>query len=181
MKTESCSIPGVLLCRPAVFPDARGYFKELSRANECAAAGMPDAFVQTNMSFSRPRVLRGLHYQIRHPQAKLVSVAFGAVFDVVVDCRPSSPAFGTWASFRLSAEGGEELYVPPGLAHGFQVLGDSPAAVVYQCGDYYHPGDEGGLRWDSPSLAIPWPFPDPVMSEKDRALPVFSPDLPFPV
>ena len=109
-----------------------------------------------------------------------MSVAFGELFDVVVDCRPSSPAFGKWASFLLSAERGEELYVPAGLAHGFQVVGNSPAAVVYQCDDYYHAGDEGGLNWASPALAIPWPDRDPVLSDKDRALPPFSPDLVFP-
>ena len=179
MNTETCDIPGVLLCRPAVHGDARGYFKEISRRNECEAAGMRPV-LQTNMSFSKPGVLRGLHYQIRHPQEKLVSVAVGEIFDVVVDCRPSSPAFGKWASFLLSAERGEELYVPAGLAHGFQVVGNSPAAVVYQCDDYYHAGDEGGLNWASPALAIPWPDRDPVLSDKDRALPPFSPDLVFP-
>ena len=180
MDISPCDIPGVLLLRPAVHPDRRGFFKEVSRNDECAAAGLPDGFRQVNMSYSKPRVLRGLHFQIEHPQAKLVSVAHGEIFDVVVDCRHGSPAFGKWAAFRLSAERGEELFVPAGLAHGFQVVGDEPAAVVYQCDDYYRPGDEGGLHWASPALAIPWPVASPILSDKDAALPPFSPDLRFP-
>lgn len=179
MNTETCSLAGVLLCRPAVFGDRRGFFKEISRRSDCEAAGMHPV-LQTNMSYSKPGVLRGLHYQIRHPQEKLVSVAHGEIFDVVVDCRPASPTFGRWESFRLSASRGEELFVPAGFAHGFQVLGDEPAAIVYQCDDYYRPGDEGGLNWASPALAIPWPVAEPVLSDKDAALPPFSPDLAFP-
>ena len=179
MTFTPCTLPGLLLARPAVHPDARGYFKEISRRAECEAVGM-NPVLQTNMSYSKPGVLRGLHYQIRHPQQKLVSVAHGEIFDVVVDCRRSSPFFGRWESFRLTAAGGEELFVPAGFAHGFQVVGDEPAAVVYQCDDYYHPGDEGGVNWASPALAIPWPGAEPVLSDKDAALPPFSADLVFP-
>jgi len=177
---ETCELAGVLFRRVRVFPDSRGSFKELSRVEALAAAGVTAPIVQVNCSVSRPGVLRGLHYQLKFPQAKLVTVAYGAVHDVVVDCRPASPTFGRWAAFDLTADGGEQLYVPRGFAHGFAVLGDAPAAVVYQCDDYYHPGDEGGLLWNSPALAIPWPVRDPVLSEKDRVLPPFAPDLPFP-
>lgn len=177
---EAGALAGVLFRRVRVFPDVRGSFKELSRADALAAAGVSRPFVQTNCSVSRPGVLRGLHYQVRFPQAKLVTVAHGAVHDVVVDCRPGSPTFGRWAAFDLTADGGEQLYVPRGFAHGFAVLGKSPAAVVYQCDDYYHPGDEAGFRWDSPALAIPWPVRAPILSEKDLGLRPFAADLPFP-
>lgn len=181
MTIETCPLEGVRLLRPPVFRDARGMFKELSRRDAYAALGIDSDFVQVNSSVSSPGVLRGLHYQRRFVQSKLVAVAAGAVWDVVVDCRPASPTFGKWSAFTLTAEGGEELFVPKGFAHGFQVLGDAPAAVVYQCGDYYHAGDEGGVNWASPALAIPWPVRDPVLSDKDRNLPPFSPDLEFPL
>ena len=177
---ETCRLAGVILFRPVVHGDARGYFKELSRRDAYAEAGADTDFVQVNASCSRPGVLRGMHYQLRHTQAKLVAVAAGAVYDVVVDCRRASPTFGRWAGFTLTAEGGEELYVPEGFAHGFQVVSRENAVVVYQCNDYYHPGDEGGVNWASPALGIDWPDRDPILSDKDRALPDFSPDLPFP-
>lgn len=180
MNAETCGLAGVKLFRPAVHRDARGFFREVSRRSVLEAEGVALPFVQVNLSVSAPGVLRGLHYQKEHVQAKLVAVCVGAVRDVVVDCRPGSPTFGKWAAFTLTAEGGEELFVPAGFAHGFAVLGDVPATVLYQCDDYYHPGDEGGVRWDSPALAIDWPVRDPVLSEKDRSLPPFSPDLAFP-
>lgn len=180
MIAETCPLSGVLLLKPPVFRDSRGCFKELSRRDSYAALGVDTDFVQVNSSVSGPRVLRGLHYQREHVQAKLVSVCSGAIWDVVLDCRPGSPTFGRWHSFTLTAEGGEELFVPEGFAHGFEVLGEEKAAIVYQCTDYYHPGDEGGVNWASPALAIDWPDRDPVMSEKDRLLPPFSPGLAFP-
>lgn len=174
MSFETCDLPGVVICRPRVFADNRGYFKEISRNDTYRANGIVSDFVQANMSFSTHNVLRGLHYQLKYPQAKLVSVAYGRVYDVVVDCRRSSPTFGKWIGVVLSAEGGEEIYVPEGFAHGFCVLGDAGASVVYQCSDYYHPGDEYGLNWQSAGLGIDWPVCEPVVSAKDAALPSFD-------
>ena len=173
MSFETCCLPGVVVVRPRVFPDARGFFKEISRRDLYAANGIDRDFVQVNMSHSRRDVLRGLHYQLGFPQAKLVSVAYGRVYDVVVDCRRSSPAFGQWFGLELSAEGGEEIFVPEGFAHGFHVLSDA-AAIVYQCSDYYHPGDEYGLNWASKRLSIGWAAGTPVLSAKDAALPMFE-------
>jgi len=170
---ETCNLPDVILCRPRVFSDNRGFFKEISRADACRDNGMDRNFVQVNMSFSTRNVLRGLHYQLTFPQAKLVSVAYGRIYDVVVDCRRRSPAFGRWFGVELSAAGGEALFVPEGFAHGFCVLGDA-ASVVYQCSDYYHPGDEYGLNWQSPTLGITWPTDKPVLSDKDAVLPFFE-------
>lgn len=181
MVFETCELGGAVICRPKVFKDNRGYFKELSRRDLYAANGIDREFVQVNMSLSARNVLRGLHYQLKFPQAKLVSVAFGEIYDVIVDCRRSSPTFGKWIGIELTAEGGEELFVPEGFAHGFHVKSEF-ASVVYQCSDYYHPGDEFGLNWSSPELAIDWDTMDPVMSDKDIALPLFgainSADLP---
>ena len=173
MSFETCILPGAVIVRPKVFPDNRGYFKEVSRRDTYAANGIDRDFVQINMSHSRHGVLRGLHYQLKFPQAKLVSVAYGAIYDVIIDCRKSSPAFGKWIGVKLTAEGGEELFVPEGFAHGFTVLSDQ-AAVVYQCSDYYHPGDEYGLNWASKKLAIDWPEAHPILSDKDLALPLLE-------
>ena len=173
MGFETCPLPGVVVVRPRVVPDSRGFFKEISRRDLYAANGIDREFVQINMSFSRAGVLRGLHYQLKFPQAKLVSVAFGRIYDVVVDCRRGSPAFGRWIGVELSAEGGEEIFVPEGFAHGFCVLGEA-ASVVYQCSDYYHPGDEYGLNWASKRLGIGWAVKTPVVSDKDAALPMFE-------
>lgn len=173
MAFETCGLGGIVICRPKVFKDNRGYFKELSRRDLYAANGIDREFVQVNMSFSKRNVLRGLHYQLKFPQAKLVSVAMGAIYDVVVDCRRSSPTFGKWFGIELTAEGGEELFVPEGFAHGFHVKSEC-ASVVYQCSDYYHPGNEFGLNWASPELAINWDTTDPIMSEKDLVLPSFG-------
>ena len=173
---STCDLEGVVLCAPKVMRDSRGFFKEISRADACAANGMgAGGFVQVNMSHSVRGVLRGLHYQMKHAQAKLVSVAHGSIYDVIVDCRKSSRTFGRWIGVELSAEGGEELFVPLGFAHGFYVRSET-AAVVYQCSDYYQPGDEYGVNFASPSLGIGWGFggAQPVVSEKDAVLPAFE-------
>jgi dTDP-4-dehydrorhamnose 3,5-epimerase len=170
---ETCELEGIIICRPKVFKDNRGYFKEVSRRNVYAANGIDRDFVQVNMSFSKHGVLRGLHYQLKYPQAKLISVAYGKIYDVVVDCRRSSKTFGRSLGIELTADGGEELFVPEGFAHGFYVRSEC-ASVVYQCNDYYQPGDEFGLNWASPELAINWGTTDPIMSEKDLALPRFA-------
>lgn len=181
MKFDTCDLQGVVICRPVVHPDSRGFFREISRRDEYAAAGVDMDIVQVNTSCSRPGVLRGMHYQLHHVQSKLVSCVSGAILDVIVDCRPGSATFGKWFSIELSAENGVELFVPQGFAHGIQVLGDQPATIVYQVNDYYHPGDEGGFNWASPELGIAWPNKAPVISDRDAALPMFSRDLAFPV
>ncbi len=164
-------LPGVILCRPEAHSDPRGLFTELYRRDRYAANGVDRVFVQMNQSHSRGGVLRGMHYQLRRPQAKLISVVAGRVADVVVDLRRSSPSFRQWERFDLSAEGAEQLFVPEGFAHGFCVVSGS-AQVIYQCSDYYVPDDQCGFRWDS--LGIDWPVRNPEVSDKDGALPAFD-------
>ncbi len=170
---EAQALPGVVLCRTRLFRDARGYFVERYHAREYARNGIDRTFVQLNHSFSTRGVLRGMHYQLGHPQAKLVSVAVGRVYDVVVDVRRGSPTFGRWLGVELSAEGGEQLFIPEGYAHGFCVLSDE-AHFLYQCSDYYSPPDEAGFHWASALPGIRWPVPTPRVSEKDSALPGFG-------
>ena len=149
-------LPGVVLLSPKVHGDARGFFRELWRADQYAAAGIAEPFVQDNVSYSERGVLRGLHFQHPCGQGKLVTVVLGHVYDVVVDVRVGSPTFGQWSAFELTEANGDQLYVPPGLAHGFVVL--SPAALfAYKCTAYYSPATERVLRWDDPDLGIAWP------------------------
>lgn len=129
-------------------------------------AGIPDDFVQDNYSHSTKGILRGLHYQIKHPQGKLVQVVKGEVFDVAVDIRMGSPTFGRWFGATLSADNHKQLYVPAGFAHGFCVTSDE-ADFLYKCTDYYHPEDEGGVIWSDPNIAITWPVENPQISQKD--------------
>lgn len=169
MEVIATSHPEVLLLRPKVFGDARGFFFESYNRRIFAELGMAAEFVQDNHSRSARGVLRGLHYQIRQPQGKLVRVAVGEVFDVAVDLRRSSPYFGRVASFRLSAETHEMLWIPPGFAHGFLVLSDY-AEFLYKTTDYYAPEHERCLAWNDPELAIPWPLDGaPLLSAKDQA------------
>ena len=181
MKFETCELGGVVICRADVRRDSRGFFREISRRDAYAEAGAGMDILQVNTSRSAPGVLRGLHYQIHYPQTKLVACVSGAIYDVVVDCRRDSATFGKWFGIELSADNGVEIYVPAGFAHGFKVLGDSPATVVYQVDDYYHPGDEGGFKWDAPELGISWPGGEPVLAERDAKLPAFTRGLDFPV
>lgn len=178
MKVLDTRLPGVKRIEPAVHTDDRGHFLESYQARRYAQLlGAPVNFVQDNCSRSRKGVLRGLHYQVRHPQGKLIRVSQGAVFDVAVDLRPDSPTFGQWEGLVLEAEpyapragyaaAPSQLWVPPGFAHGFLVLSES-ATVDYKCTDYYHPEDEACLRWDDPDLAIAWPQADPILSDRDR-------------
>jgi len=167
--TES-QLPGVLLVEPRVFSDARGFFLERYHAERYAEAGIGPHFVQDNRSRSAKGVLRGLHFQRRHPQGKLVEVTRGHIFDVVVDLRPDSASFGEWEGHHLTDDRPRQLWVPPGFAHGFCVLSEV-ADVLYKCTDVYHPGDEGGVRWDDPALGIEWPVGTPQLSAKDLALP----------
>jgi dTDP-4-dehydrorhamnose 3,5-epimerase len=170
MNVVQTPLPGVLLIEPKVFGDARGFFLESYHRKRYAEAGIDALFVQDNHSRSARGVLRGLHFQIRHVQGKLVSVVDGEVFDVAVDIRRGSPHFGQWYGCVLSAANHRQLWVPPGFAHGFCTLSES-ADFLYKCTDYYHPEDEGGLPWNDPDLAIDWPIADPVLSAKDAAYP----------
>lgn len=165
----------VLIVEPDVFEDKRGYFFEAYQMERYSKAGIPSEFVQDNISYSRKGVLRGLHYQVKMPQGKLVWVVQGEIFDVVVDLRRSSPTFGKWWGMSLSANPPIQIYVPGGFAHGFCVI-SSEALVCYKCTDYYSPSNERGVRWDDPDLAIKWPVASPIVSEKDQRLP-FLKDL----
>ncbi len=178
--TEDCGgISGLKVIEPAVFGDERGYFMETYNYNDFAEAGIDCRFVQDNQSASRGGVLRGLHFQINYPQDKLVRVIRGEVFDVAVDLREGSETFGKWYGVRLSEENRKQFFVPKNFAHGFLVLSDY-AEFCYKVTDFYHPNDEGGIRWNDEELAVAWPIPDGmteadlVLSEKDRALKGFA-------
>jgi dTDP-4-dehydrorhamnose 3,5-epimerase len=161
---------GVVLIEPRVFEDARGFFMETYRADRFKEGGIDLPFVQDNHSRSCKGTLRGLHYQIEHPQGKLLRVVSGEIFDVAVDLRRGSPTFTRWHGERLSSDNRLQLYIPPGFAHGFCVLSDS-AEIVYKCTDVYSPGGERAIRWNDPELAIGWPVAEPLLSSKDAAAP----------
>jgi len=163
------AIPGVLLLEPKVFGDQRGFFTETYHRDRYREAGISDTFVQDNCSLSLGGVLRGLHYQLRHAQAKLVWAVQGTIFDVVVDIRMGSPTFGKWVSCTLSEENHCQLYVPTGFAHGFCVLSEK-AEVLYKCSDFYDPADDRGVSWCDPDIGINWPVSQPILSAKDSAL-----------
>lgn len=166
---ETCEIEGLKVITPTVFGDARGYFVETYNYNDYKAAGIDVEFVQDNQSASKKGVLRGLHFQIQYPQDKLVRVIKGEVFDVAVDLRKGSPTFGQWHGELLSAENMKQFFVPKGFAHGFLVLSDY-AEFCYKCSDFYHPGDEGGLKYDDPEIGVQWPIPEGMeltFSERD--------------
>lgn len=167
MDVVPLEIPEVLLIKPKVFGDERGYFVETYQSARYAAAGVPAAFVQDNLSRSGRGILRGLHLQQPHAQGKLVSVLEGEVFDVAVDVRVGSPSFGRWVSAVLSAQNHHQLYVPPGFAHGFCVTSDS-AIFSYKCTDLYHPECELGVAWNDPQLGISWPVDKPLIGAKDQ-------------
>lgn len=172
MRVVSTDLPGVLIVEPDVHRDGRGFFVETYRADAFNAAGIPDVFVQDNHSRSSGRTIRGLHLQVARPQAKLIRVVEGEIFDVAVDVRRGSPTFGRWVSVLLSAENFRQCYLPVGFAHGFCVT-SSTAQVEYKCTHVYDPRDEIGIAWNDPSLAIAWPVGDPILSERDRCnLPV---------
>lgn len=166
-------IVGVLLIKPKVWGDARGYFVETWQKERYVAAGINWPFVQDNHSKSSCGILRGLHYQKTRPQGKLVSVSLGSVFDVAVDIRQNSPTFGSWYGVELTQENQWQLWIAPGLAHGFVVT--SPFAHFhYKCTDFYCPEDEGSIRWNDPAIGITWPVSEPILSEKDCHAPFFS-------
>ena len=170
MKATPTALPEVLLLEPRVFQDERGFFLESYNRNTLAeVAGLNDDFVQDNHSRSARGVLRGLHYQIRQPQGKLVRCSAGVIFDVAVDLRRASPRFGQWVGVELSGTNFRQLWVPPGFGHGFLVLSEF-AEVQYKTTDYYAPAHERSVRWNDPAIGIDWPDVgmDPVLSAKDR-------------
>lgn len=170
-------IEDVCLLEPQVFGDSRGCFLESWNRRTLAEAGIDAEFVQDNESTSVGGILRGLHFQKEHPQGKLVRCAWGRIYDVVVDIRPGSATFGSWYGAELSSENHRQLWVPPGMAHGFLVLSDL-AVFCYKVTDHYHPNDEGGIRWDDPAIGIRWPeLPDgalPRTNARDAAFPLLS-------
>jgi len=167
------SLKGLLIMEPNVFEDKRGYFLEMHHQERFQSAGLDANFVQDNLSFSKKGTLRGLHFQINHPQAKLVQAVTGEIFDVAVDIRSESPTFGKWSSALLSEENKRQLFIPEGFAHGFCVLSES-AHVAYKCSDYYSHEDEGGILWSDPAIDIDWPVENPTLSEKDQQYPFLT-------
>ena len=168
MRAEATAIPGVLVLEPKLHGDARGFFMETWNERAFDALGIREKFVQDNHSRSAKNVLRGLHYQLRRPQGKLVRVVAGEIFDVAVDLRRASPSFGRWVGTKLDAAAHRMLWIPAGFAHGFLVLSEA-AEVLYKATDFYAPEDERTLLWNDPALGIAWPLSgEPVMTEKDR-------------
>jgi len=180
VKVDRTALPGVLVLTPRVFHDERGFLLEAFNAREIASAGLPITFVQDNHSRSAAGVVRGLHYQLEHPQGKLVRVVRGAVFDVALDIRVGSPTFGRSVTVELNDDEHQMLWIPPGFAHGFCALVEG-TDVVYKCTDFYAPDDDRGVLWSDPDLSIPWPaIADHVSAKDARYLPLRSPreDLP---
>lgn len=166
---ETCEIEGLKIITPQVHGDTRGYFMETYNYNDFKEAGIDVKFVQDNQSASKKGVLRGLHFQINHPQDKLVRVIKGEVYDVAVDMRPGSATYGQWKGVLLSEENKRQFFVPKNFAHGFLVLSDY-AEFCYKCSDFYHPGDEGGIMYNDPSVGVEWPIPEGMeltLSERD--------------
>ena len=173
MEIEQTPLAGVLLIKPKVWRDERGFFVETWQEERYRQAGLRLPFVQDNHSRSTRGILRGMHFQRRYPQGKLVSVSRGRVFDVAVDIRANSPTFGQWFGAELTEDNQHQLWVPPGLAHGYCVLSDI-ADFHYKCTECYRPNDEGSLRWDDPSVGIAWPIDAPILSAKDAAAPLLA-------
>lgn len=175
MKVTETPLSGVLLLEPRVFRDARGRFLEAWNRRTFEEAGIRADFVQDNLSRSGRRVLRGLHYQVRKPQGKLVTCLRGEIFDVAVDLRRGSPSFGRGFGCRLSDERPSALWIPPGLAHGFLVLSEE-ADVHYKATEFWSPADERGIAWNDPALGVEWPLAGaaPVLNERDAAYPPLS-------
>lgn len=173
MEVVQTLIAGVVLIKPQVWGDERGYFVETWQKDRYAAAGIVLPFVQDNHSRSTYGILRGLHYQKTRPQGKLVSVSYGSVFDVAVDIRPGSPTMGQWYGVELTQQNQWQLWLAPGLAHGFVVTSDI-AHFHYKCTEYYHPEDEGAIRWDDPTIGVSWPIDIPQLSAKDSSAPFWG-------
>ncbi|HTH51568.1 MAG TPA: dTDP-4-dehydrorhamnose 3,5-epimerase, partial [Pyrinomonadaceae bacterium] len=174
MEFQRLSIDGLILVKLTVNGDERGFFTERFKDSEFRKAGLIADFVQDNHSRSGPGVLRGLHYQYEPAQAKLVGVTRGRIWDIAVDLRVESPTFGQHHSVVLTDLAGELFWIPPGFAHGFVVLGDEPADVLYKTTAEYNPAAESGITWNDPELKIEWPIAEPVVSKRDSALPSFA-------
>jgi dTDP-4-dehydrorhamnose 3,5-epimerase len=174
MIVSPAKLAGVVTVRPARFADERGFFVERFNRAGFEKAGLPTDFCQDNHSRSWPRVIRGLHFQSAPPQGKLLGVVRGRIWDVLVDIRPDSPTYGQHLSKQMSDADGELLWIPPGMAHGFCVLGNEPADILYKVDQPYSPASEGGILWNDPDLAIEWPVADPIVSARDRRLPSFA-------
>ncbi len=170
MDVKQTGFSGLLVINPKCFRDERGFFLESFHTERYRDAGITDTFVQDNHSRSRHRVLRGMHFQIKHPQAQIVTVIRGRVFDVAIDLRRASESFGRWYSIELGDEGPRQLYMAPGFAHGFCVLSDF-ADLHYKTSRFYHHADEGGLIWNDPDIGVRWPIASPIVSERDSAYP----------
>jgi dTDP-4-dehydrorhamnose 3,5-epimerase len=173
MKIITTPIDGLLVLEPDVFRDERGFFLETFHEQKYKDLGIKSKFVQDNLSLSSKGILRGLHFQYRHPQAKLVQVILGEVFDVAVDIRQGSPTFGKWFGIMLSQNNLYQMFIPEGFAHGYCVVSET-ALFAYKCSDFYSPADEGGLLWSDPDIGIQWPASEPVLSQKDSRLPRLS-------
>jgi len=173
MKTIATPLEGLVIVEPRVFGDNRGFFLETHHRRKYRDLGIDCRFVQDNLSFSVKGTLRGLHFQVAKPQAKLVQALTGEVFDVAVDIRPDSATFGDWFGIRLSEHNKRQLFIPEGFAHGFCVLSEN-AHFSYKCSEYYDPRDEGGILWSDQNLAINWPIKNPILSEKDSRFPLLA-------
>ena len=173
MRVVTTALPEVLLIEPPLFRDERGWFMELFHDARMAELRLPAAFAQDNLSRSTRNVLRGLHYQLEYPQAKLISCCDGEIYDVAVDIRRGSPTFGRWIGVTLSSEDPRQLWIPSGFAHGFCVTSDR-ATVLYKCTVPYAPADDYGILWEDPTLGITWPVAAPMLSERDRRHPTLA-------
>jgi dTDP-4-dehydrorhamnose 3,5-epimerase len=177
LQKRETSLPGVWSIQPDMFRDARGFFMETYHQARFAALGIAESFLQDNHSCSCKGTLRGLHYQLHRPQAKLCRVIEGRALDVAVDIRMGSPHFGKWTSVLLSAATGNQVYIPAGFAHGFLALTES-VQLLYKCSDFYDAADEHGIAWNDPALAIAWGIPNPLVSAKDAAYSTLAAVLP---
>ena len=173
MTVTDTSLPGVKIVHPTVYRDARGFFLETYHQDRYAGAGITDVFVQDNYSRSDRGTIRGLHAQLRAPQAKLMRVVAGAIFDVAVDVRVGSPTFARWVGETLSSENFKQLYIPEGFVHGFAVISEF-AEIEYKCSAFYDPADEISIRYDDPAIGIAWPMTAPILSARDGAAPMLA-------
>lgn len=173
MKITETNLPGCMLIHNVWFHDHRGSFQELYVQQRYQAAGIGEPLIQDNLSISAKGVIRGLHFQRQQPQGKLITVLSGAIYDVMLDIRPTSPTLGQWQAIELSADNPQQLWIPPGFAHGFQALTEN-SIVLYKTSSYYNPNDEGAISVFDPELKIGWPLADAVLSEKDQQAPYFA-------
>ena len=173
MKIENCNIPDIKLVKNNIFNDDRGRFIESYKKKVYESNGINFSFVQDNLVYSKKNVLRGLHYQKKFPQGKLVSAISGEIFDIAVDIRKESKYYGQWIGKIISDKNCHQLYVPPGFAHGYCVLSDY-AVVMYKCTEYYHESDQYGIIWNDKDISIDWPIDSPILSEKDSKLPTLN-------